>query len=116
MTGNRPSKTPSTLWPPPALSDERNFCRVGLAPPLTLDSATIPHPMNPHHPLLAFTAAVFLSLAPALSANEPANPVTPDEAVARLQAGNKRFVANQVTDGKPVAARRAETAQSQHPF
>jgi carbonic anhydrase len=42
--------------------------------------------------------------------------VNPAAALARLKAGNARFVANPVSKGKPTAARRAETAQSQHPF
>ena len=42
--------------------------------------------------------------------------VTPAVALARLKAGNARFVANPVSKGQPTAARRAETAHSQHPF
>ena len=42
--------------------------------------------------------------------------VSPDVALARLKAGNARFVAHAVSTGKPTAARRAETAQTQHPF
>ncbi len=42
--------------------------------------------------------------------------VSPDDALAKLQAGNKRFATSKITEGKPVAARWAETAQSQHPF
>ena len=42
--------------------------------------------------------------------------VTPDAALARLKAGNARFVAQPVSAGKPTAARRAETAQTQDPF
>ena len=46
----------------------------------------------------------------------PVASVSPDAALARLKAGNARFVANPVSKGKPTAARRAETAQTQHPF
>jgi carbonic anhydrase len=49
-------------------------------------------------------------------ANEHARSVSPDAALARLQEGNARFTAALVSQGKPTAARRAETAQSQHPF
>jgi carbonic anhydrase len=42
--------------------------------------------------------------------------VGPDAALARLKAGNHRFVANSVSGAKPTAARRAETANGQHPF
>jgi carbonic anhydrase len=43
-------------------------------------------------------------------------PVSPDVALARLKAGNARFAAATVSQGKPTAARRAETAKVQHPF
>ena len=49
------------------------------------------------------------------AAGEPA-PVGADEALDKLKSGNKRFVDNKVTAGKPVADRRAGTAESQHPF
>jgi carbonic anhydrase len=50
-------------------------------------------------------------------AADPAVPtITPDEALHRLQAGNERFANSKVSEGKPVAARRAETAKDQHPF
>jgi carbonic anhydrase len=50
-------------------------------------------------------------------AADPTNPsVGPDEALARLKAGNERFAKSKVSTGKPVAARRAETAKEQHPF
>ena len=38
--------------------------------------------------------------------------VGPDEALARLKAGNKRFAKSKVSTGKPVAARRAQTAKN----
>lgn len=50
-------------------------------------------------------------------AADPAVPtITPDEALHRLKAGNERFANSKVSAGKPVAERRAETAQTQHPF
>jgi carbonic anhydrase len=42
--------------------------------------------------------------------------VSPDDALAKLKEGNARFVTNKVSTGKPTAAKRAETAQGQHPF
>jgi carbonic anhydrase len=50
-------------------------------------------------------------------ASDPTTPsVGPDEALSRLKTGNERFAQSKVITGKPVAARRAETAQDQHPF
>jgi carbonic anhydrase len=49
-------------------------------------------------------------------ADEHANSVPPDIALARLKEGNSRFAASQVSTAKPIAAERAETAQAQHPF
>ena len=42
--------------------------------------------------------------------------VSPDVALARLKTGNARFVAAPVSEGKPTAARRVETAHAQHPI
>jgi carbonic anhydrase len=39
-----------------------------------------------------------------------------EEALTRLKTGNRRFVSVAASTGKPTAARRAETAQEQHPF
>jgi carbonic anhydrase len=58
-----------------------------------------------------------LALANSTLASDPAAPtVSPDDALSRLKAGNERFVINKESSGKPVAARRSETAQTQHPF
>jgi carbonic anhydrase len=51
----------------------------------------------------------------AIAKDSPAS-VSPETALARLKAGNARFVAHPVSAEKPTAARRAETAQTQHPF
>lgn len=72
--------------------------------------------MKPPPSLLTIAAATLLATGTALWAAEHAKAVNPDEALAKLQAGNHRFATSKVTEGKPVAARRAETAQSQHPF
>src|SRR5208282_6085291 len=62
-------------------------------------------------------AACLLLLAGGVAlAQGPVASVTPDVALARLKAGNARFVANPVSQGQPTAARRAATAQSQSPF
>lgn len=42
--------------------------------------------------------------------------VPPDAGMMKLEEGNRRYAASPVSAGKPTAARRAETAQSQHPF
>ena len=52
----------------------------------------------------------------AFAADPTAPSVPPDEALNRLKVGNERFVSSKESSGKPVAARRAETAQTQHPF
>jgi carbonic anhydrase len=50
-------------------------------------------------------------------AADPSRPaVGADAALARLKAGNERFANSKISAGQPVAARRAETAQEQHPF
>jgi carbonic anhydrase len=58
-----------------------------------------------------------LAIVSSTFASDPAVPtVSPDDALSRLKAGNDRFVTSTESSGKPVAARRAETAQTQHPF
>src|SRR5471032_2358330 len=52
----------------------------------------------------------------ALAADHTTPSITPAEALSRLKAGNERFAHSKVSAGKPIAARRAETAQQQHPF
>ncbi len=52
----------------------------------------------------------------ALAADPTTPSVPPDQALSRLKAGNERFAKSKVSTGKPVAARRAETAKDQHPF
>ena len=64
---------------------------------------------------LTLMAAIALSSG-ALAADHPTPSVTADNALSRLKTGNERFATSKVSAGKPVAARRAETAQVQHPF
>ena len=52
----------------------------------------------------------------ALAADPTTPSVPPDEALSRLKAGNERFANSELSAGKPVATRRAETAEAQHPF
>lgn len=52
----------------------------------------------------------------AIAADHTTPSVTADEALSRLKIGNERFAKSKVSTGKPVAARRAETAKEQHPF
>ncbi len=42
--------------------------------------------------------------------------VGPDAALAKLKEGNARFAESKVSDAKPIAAKREETAKAQHPF
>jgi carbonic anhydrase len=51
-----------------------------------------------------------------LAADHPAASVSADNALAKLKEGNLRFATSEVSQSKPTAARRAETAQAQHPF
>ena len=64
---------------------------------------------------IAASVFVFANISPATDHPE-ASSVAPDAALAKLTEGNKRFADNKVSTGKPTAARRAETAQTQHPF
>jgi len=59
--------------------------------------------------LLSLTTFVF-------GADHPAPSVDADTALAKLKEGNARFSSSKVSQGKPTAAKRAETAQAQHPF
>jgi carbonic anhydrase len=71
--------------------------------------------MKLHRGNLTLTLAVVLT-SWAIAADPPATSVSADDALARLKAGNQRFASSNVSSGKPVAARRTETAQDQHPF
>ncbi|PYL95890.1 MAG: carbonic anhydrase [Verrucomicrobia bacterium] len=59
--------------------------------------------------LLSLTTFVF-------GADHPTPSVDADAALAKLKEGNARFSSSKVSQGKPTAAKRAETAQAQHPF
>jgi carbonic anhydrase len=71
--------------------------------------------MKLHRGNLTLTLAVVLT-SWVIAADPPATSVSADDALARLKAGNERFANSKESSGKPVAARRAETAQDQHPF
>jgi len=49
-------------------------------------------------------------------ADEHPASVSPDTALAKLKEGNARFVASEVSNGKPNGAKRLENAKAQHPF
>src|SRR6266481_402287 len=51
-----------------------------------------------------------------MAADPPAASVPADAALAKLKEGNLRFTTSEESKGKPTAARRKETAQTQHPF
>ena len=85
--------------------------------------------MNTHQPhmkhisriLTSAIVALLLCLPPGITAAEgghadAAPQVAPAEALARLQAGNQRFVAGELLHPHQTAHRRAELANSQHPF
>jgi carbonic anhydrase len=67
-----------------------------------------------------FTFIAFVCLVSIITfvfaADHPVASVSSDAALAKLKEGNARFVNSKVSAGKPTAARRAETAQAQHPF
>ena len=66
-----------------------------------------------HH--LALLALLVLN-SWALADDHASASIKSDEALRRLKAGNERFAQSKESAAKPVAARRAETAQTQHPF
>lgn len=69
-------------------------------------------------PLTAAFAALSLALSSHVVANEPAaaDAVTAEEAIARLKAGNERFVTSKAEHPHQGAERRAELSNTQHPF
>src|SRR6266404_2530945 len=71
--------------------------------------------MNIPSKLIAFVS-LFSVVVFVFAADHPVASVSADAALAKLKEGNTRFVNSKVSAGKPTAARRAETAQSQHPF
>jgi carbonic anhydrase len=69
------------------------------------------------HNLTPIIIATFFSIGGILAAADHAAPsVGADAALAKLKAGNARFVSRSVSVGKPTAERRAATAKTQHPF
>ena len=62
------------------------------------------------------TSISLLSLGVVLAADHPAPSLGADAALARLKEGNARFSASKVSEEKPIATRREETAKAQHPF
>jgi carbonic anhydrase len=73
--------------------------------------------MNITSKLTLIASISLLSLALfVLGADHPASSVDADAALAKLKEGNARFFSSKVSEGKPTAAKRAETAQAQHPF
>lgn len=68
----------------------------------------------PSRPLATLLSLLLPALAAA--ADHGASSVGADAALTRLKVGNQRFVDASVSSGKPVGARRAATANAQHPF
>jgi len=66
---------------------------------------------------LASGLAALVLAGSAFGAGHDAAPVVDAEsALAKLQAGNKRYTSNSVSSGKPTSKARTATAQGQHPF
>jgi carbonic anhydrase len=61
-------------------------------------------------------AALVLLTAVVARADQPAPKTTPDEALRRLVAGNRAFVASGASCARQSPARRAEVAAAQHPI
>ena len=74
---------------------------------MSASSIMKPNPCN----LTLMMAIAFSGWAMAADTTTPS--IAPDEALSRLRAGNERFAQSKVSAGKPVAARRAETATTQ---
>lgn len=72
--------------------------------------------MKTHLGKITFLLTLALLVLAAAASDHAQPTVNPDTALARLKAGNHRFAIASVSGGKPVAARRAETANGQHPF
>src|SRR5215831_3358340 len=73
--------------------------------------------MNITSKLTLITSIGLFSLATfVFGADHSAAPVGADAALAKLKEGNARFSNSKVSEGKPTAAKRAETAKGQHPF
>jgi carbonic anhydrase len=74
--------------------------------------------MNTTSKLGSIAAVGFLSVITMFAAGDehPVPSVPPDAALTKLKEGNARFVKNKISEGKPTAAKRAETTQAQHPF
>ena len=67
----------------------------------------------------AAAAALFSGIIPGATAQHPADSaptVSGPEALARLKAGNQRFVASKLQHPRQDGKRRGELATSQHPF
>ncbi len=84
--------------------------------PQLLSPHLISHPAMKTLLSLTLTTAFILSASFVALANDAAKTVSPDDALSKLQEGNRRFSTSRKSEGKPTATRRTETAQSQHPF
>ena len=73
--------------------------------------------MNTTSKLIRIIFISLLSIAGfGFAADHPAPSVSADTALVKLREGNARFATSAVSEGKPTAAKRVETAQAQHPF
>ncbi|HEY2799183.1 MAG TPA: carbonic anhydrase [Chthoniobacterales bacterium] len=73
--------------------------------------------MNKASKVTLLLSVSLLSAAALVFADEhPVPSINADTALVKLKEGNARFSANKFSEGKPIAAKREETAQAQHPF
>ena len=66
--------------------------------------------------IIAVIFAAFLVAGPAWASDDNVPSVPPDTALSKLKEGNLRFSSNDISQGKPNAAKRTETQKGQHPF
>ena len=72
--------------------------------------------MNILPKLIRFTSVYVLSAVAFADGDEHLASISPDTGLAKLKEGNARFIATQVSIGKPNGVKRQENAKSQHPF
>ena len=72
--------------------------------------------MNLRSKFTALFVSASLTISNLAAADHAAPSISASAALAKLKAGNTRFVNRTVSAGKPTADRRAATAKTQHPF
>jgi carbonic anhydrase len=73
--------------------------------------------MKSNNAIAAFIAALLSATSAILISAEPTEKsLSPDAALTKLAEGNSRFANSKMSAPKPIAERRAATAQAQHPY